>query len=241
MTELKIAVCEDDDMEYKRLVRLLDDSRIPYEHDRFTDGSGLVAGYYKGQYDLLLVDIYMSGMNGLDTMAEIRKLDPDVPAAFLTTSPDHALDGYKYHVDRYIIKPIDPQELFDLLKKAAQTKVSAPTIDITYGGKETRIPLANIRYVEANGHNALLYLTGGQTVKASAKLSELASLLPDPPFCACHKSYIVNFEYVSFLNTELNVFEMNEGGTVHIRRESVGKTGKAYRSYMFALARKGDL
>ncbi len=238
MEHLNIAICEDDDKEYKKLITLLNSDDISCTCTHFSDGTELVKTYRKGKYDLLLIDIYMPGMNGIETISHIRQFDPDITAAFLTTSLDHALDGYRYHIDRYLVKPIVPADLKELLDKAIQAKAYAPSIDIPFNGKFIHVQLSHICYLEASGHSVLVHLSGDEVLKTSEKLSRLLDSLPQPPFFFCHKSYIVNLSYVAFLNKELNVFEMSEGGMVYIRRESVSKAEKAYHECMFALARE---
>ncbi len=93
---LVLGICEDDDEEYTNLEMILGKFDIQTEAERFTDGSGLLENYYPGKYDLLLMDIYMDGMNGVETTARVRETDSDVPIAFITTSQDFAMEGYRY-------------------------------------------------------------------------------------------------------------------------------------------------
>ena len=63
------------------------------------------------------------------------------------------------------------------------------------------------------------------------------TLLPLPPFIKCHKSYIVNLIHVNFLNKDLLLFEMSEGGSVYIRRNSLKEIEDSYKKYMFECTR----
>ncbi|MCR5742497.1 MAG: LytTR family DNA-binding domain-containing protein [Lachnospiraceae bacterium] len=238
MKALNIAICEDDSAEFDKLSAILDTCGFDLVTEHFTDGSGLVSGYYTGKYDLLLVDIYMNGLNGIDTVAKIRQMDGDVPIAFITTSLDHALDGYRYHVDRYITKPLNPEEITDILRKALFRKESQPVLPITFANKTINIPLGQIRYLESIIDTVHIYLSGGGIEKTRAKLKDIAPLLPQPPFYVCHKSFIVNLSFVAGYDKAQCLFEMKEGGKAYVKRECKTEADRILRQYMFDLARK---
>ena len=76
-------------------------------------------------------------------------------------------------------------------------------------------------YLEQNSHTLYLNLVGGATLQLTGKLDDVEAKLPAEQFMRCHKSFLVNLRQVKSLDKELNVFEMQNGESVHIRRESV--------------------
>ncbi len=238
METLKIGICEDDPAELAILLARLDSCGIPCETRSFPDGSGLLEDYYPGRYDLLLIDIYMNGVDGVETVSRIRRVDPQVPVAFLTTSRDHALDGYRFHVNRYLVKPYAAADFLELLDMALQNRRNQPLVSLAVSGKKTEIVQNTVRYAEQSGHAVYLYLTDGSTCKSSVKLDELEALLPRPPFYRCHKSYLVNLTHVRFFNRDMSVFEMVGGGNAYIRRGSLKEAETLYHSFMFDQTRK---
>lgn len=235
---LRIAVCEDEKQERARLEQALEASPIPCRTDYFQDGEAMLRHFFCGKYNLVLMDIYMEGMDGITAVSHIRRNDPHVPIAFLTSSRDHAMEGYRFHVDRYLAKPVGKKDLEEVLHLALSRLKMAPSVTVSSGGRTTEIPLARIRYGEQKGHSLFLYLDDGETRKLSMKLSDFLEMLPQPPFLRCHKSFFVNLPYVRFLNRELLVFEMTGGGNAYIRRESRPAAESAYRSFMFDRARE---
>ncbi len=240
MEKLVIGLCEDEEAERYILLARLEGCEIPCEVHAFSDGEGLLDSFYTGRYDLLLVDIYMNGINGVETVSRIRQMDQNVPIAFLTSSLNHAMDGYRFHVDRYLVKPYEADALLEILNFAMRRRLDQPRISLMIGGKRQEIMHRSIRYIEQKGHAALLYLTDGNTYRVSAKISDLALQLPQPPFYACHKSYLVNLSHVRFLNKEMNVFEMSGGGNAYIRRGSQRDAENVYRSFMFRQTRERE-
>ena len=239
MDTIKIAVCEDEDKEYNRLTELLSDCKYNYTIERFNEGQALLDKYYPYKYNLILMDIYMEGLGGIDTVAKIRTVDKMTTIAFTTTSLDHALDGYKHHVNRYLVKPFAEEDLMETIELAYNEMQNIPSISVTQNNKDVNIPFTHIRYMEQIGKDISLYLMDEIIVKPQTKISDLLKILPKPPFYQSHKSFVVNLTHVKYLNKELNVFEMNGGGNVYIRRDSLKEAETTYKDYMFELVRKG--
>ena len=60
----------------------------------FTDGDGFLASY-KADFDIILMDIEMSFVNGMEAAEGIRKLDHEVVIIFITNMPQYVMEGYK--------------------------------------------------------------------------------------------------------------------------------------------------
>ena len=89
---LNIAVCEDSAEDEKILLDILQADPIPSNPTVFRSGEALLNAYEPLTYDLLLSDIYMSGITGVETVKKLRELEEDLPVAFVTSSPDHTLE-----------------------------------------------------------------------------------------------------------------------------------------------------
>lgn len=234
---LLLAVCEDEAPERERILQAIEDDPHRCEVESFPDGETFLRQFFPGKYDLVLLDIYMGKTNGVQVAERIRKVDPNVPLAFVTTSLDHALDGYRLHVDRYLSKPVDPAQLSELIEYAKSKKANQPGITVRVDRRDVNLPYKRIRFMEQQNHSVVYHLTGGQNVVARGRISALAEVIPMPPFFRCHQSYIVNLEHVYNVNTELNVFEMDEGDVAYIRRDSVRQAKSAFVSFAMKATR----
>ena len=221
METLRIAVCDDEMAECRRLSHIIE-KMLPGAHpDCFQDGDEFLRSFKPGAYDLIFMDILMPGRDGISVTEGLRSLDANVPIAFTTGSTDHALDGYKYHVIRYLVKPYQPEEVKEVLELAILQKQSRPKLSLRIGGKEMSFEYDKVIYLEQNSHTLYLNLVGGATLQLTGKLDDVEAKLPAEQFMRCHKSFLVNLRQVKSLDKELNVFEMQNGESVHIRRESV--------------------
>lgn len=95
-----------------------------YVVDTAEDGETALKKYGKGKYDLLLVDMKMPGMSGLDLLTSIKAIDKDALLILITAfaSVPTAIAALKQGAYDYVTKPVDPDELAHLVKKALEQK-----------------------------------------------------------------------------------------------------------------------
>lgn len=233
MNTLNIAICEDSETEYCELASMIDASGVPCVRERFETGDTFLERFYPGKYDFILMDIYMEGLTGVETVSKLRERDGAVPVAFITTSLDHAMDGYRLRVGRYLHKPLQREEVQEALRFALQEKKNLPGLSLSAREGERHVPFHHIRYMEQSNHDLTVFLTGNRKLSMRERLDSLQRRLPSPPFFRCHKSYLVNLLQVSYLNRELYAFEMNEGGAAYIRRASLREAARALERVLF--------
>jgi len=238
MDVLHAAVCEDNPDEQKQLIDILQKSGIPVKITVFSCGEDFLAEYRQGKFDLVFMDIYMDGITGVETVAKLRKMGDSLPVAFITTSTDHALEGYRLEVLKYIEKPLKEKNVLEFLQFAQLKKEHKPKLKLKKNGRDFSLPFERILYAEQKDHMLCLFLTGNEKVQIRERLDNIEPQFAAQPFFRCHKSYLVNLSYVAELDRELMVFVMKEGENVHIRRESMSKAKKAFSSYLFDAARR---
>ena len=239
MEELLIALCEDDADEQKKLISLIQSGRVPAKTTVFDSGEALLGNDPSGSFDLVLMDIYMDGISGVEAARRIRNIDPEIPVAFVTTSKEHALDGYRLNVNRYLEKPVSQKAMDDVLLFALDRRENPPGITILVQGRPLSLPVRRLLYVEQKAHYLTFHLLDNKTIQAKGKLDELMPQLEAFPFFRCHKSYLANLAFVTGIDRELMVFHMRGGEKVYIRRENFKKAREAWELFLFDEARKG--
>ena len=87
------------------------------------DGQKAVDYLRNQKFDIVLTDLKMPQMNGLQLTERIRELYPQLPVVIMTGYPslDSALDALRFKVDDYIIKPFNINKLFQKIKKVAES------------------------------------------------------------------------------------------------------------------------
>ena len=239
MEQLVIAICDDLPEEREKLVSLLEHSSIPAVYSQFESSEELLQVFRPGKFDLLLMDIYMDGITGVEAVGKIREMDETIPIAFTTTSTEHTLESYRLSVLKYLEKPVRQKEVNDLLQLAQQQKDSVPRLTVRQDGGEQAIPLAQLLYLEQRAHHVLLFLEDGSVLKRYGKLSDLLPQLEGQPFSCPHKSYCVHLAFVRGINEAYQCYEMTDGKKVPISRPNRAKARRAWEDFLFARTR-GD-
>jgi two-component system LytT family response regulator len=156
--------------------------------------------------DLLLLDIEMPGLNGLELIKSLT----NPPMVIITTAyPEYALEGYVLDVMDYLIKPIDFHRLlkactrakeFHQLKQQATGPGSGKGdyIFVKCNGKHEKVILSEILFVEAADNYIVIYLAG-KKMMVYQTLKNMEAMLPPAHFMKVHKSFIVAIEKVSGL------------------------------------------
>ena len=230
---LRIAICEDTKSDEEQLLNLLSQSDIETSCTVFPNGEALLRVYQPQEFDLLLTDIYMDGMTGVETVAKIREIDETVPVAFITTSPDFALESYRLSVLKYIEKPFKKKDIEDILDLAQMKREHAPSLLLRKNGTELKIRFSQILYLEQQTHQLIIYLRNHTVEQLRDKLSSHLPELEAHHFFQPHKSFSVNMSFVRSINPELRCFVMQDGKNIPIRRESMSKAKKALKEYLF--------
>ncbi len=197
---VRIALVEDDDSSRRQLMEYLDrfarESGERFSVSAFTDGAEIAEGYTAG-FDIILMDIAMSFMDGMSAAGAIRQLDDEVVIIFITNMPQYAMEGYSVGALDYVLKPVSYfafsqriQRALGRMRKRAEKYISLP-----FKGGMRKLAVSHIAYVEVRDHD-LTYHAGGEALPAKGTLSEAQALLKSDCFFRCNKCYLVNLEYV---------------------------------------------
>ncbi len=120
--KLNIAVCDDENITLKINCTYINELAKKYRVDAcingFNNGEAVIEYAEKEEIDLLFMDIDMKGMNGIQAAAKVMKKNPRVVTIFITGHREFAYDAFTVEAFSFIVKPIDPERLDRIFKKA---------------------------------------------------------------------------------------------------------------------------
>lgn len=200
-----IAVCEDEAPQADYLKALL---------DRWQELSGsraLVDVFCSAEqflfeadgrqpYDLLLLDIQMGEMNGMELARKVRLEDKRVKIVFLTGIADYAIEGYEVGAVQYLLKPVKEPEFFALLDRITEEVTQKETEYFIFeeNGRVHRVPLGEILYAEADGHYVVLKTADGENMwRWKENFSEAAAELSGKGFFLLRRGLCVNISRIT--------------------------------------------
>lgn len=234
MTPLRVLVADDEAMARKRMVRLasaLDGVEVVGTAE---DGQQVLDAIAEEPVDLVLLDIQMPGLTGLDASA---LMPADGPAVVFTTAhPEHALAAFDIGAADYLLKPVDAARLHKAVARARERRAVAPTEP---GLDRVALPTRRgVRLVAPgellcavfDGTALTVHLAGDERVFVDLSLSQLEARLPDPPFLRTHRRALVNLDQVAELE------DQRTGG--YLARLRSGQKVAVSRSVARALRRR---
>ena len=115
---LKIAVCDDTHsflIDTQEMIRQWPNRPAGMSVSLFCDADALIEAHKAEPFDIILLDVVMPLLNGIEAASEIRRQDRSVKIVFLSVSPEFAVDSYTVKADNYLLKPANRQQLFACL------------------------------------------------------------------------------------------------------------------------------
>ncbi len=178
--------------------------------------------------DLIFLDINMPKLSGISFLKNLK----DAPLAIFTTAyPDYALEGFELNAVDYLKKPFSFErfstaffkaaDLIRLRKKTGRSEGSNSPKDFIFiksNKKNYRIQFSQIEYIEGLGDYIQIHLHG-QKIITNLSMKKMMDLLPNNQFVRIHKSYIIAWEKMDYL----------EGNSVMINNKRI-PVGNSYRN-----------
>jgi DNA-binding LytR/AlgR family response regulator len=238
---LRIAICDDNISDLSNMVSIVNDyifmqrNKLEIEYIAFQNAVDLIAAMENGQrFDLILLDILMPLMTGMDAAKEIRQYNQDVKIIFSTSSPEFAVESYSVGAFYYALKPIWKEKLILILDKViAEIKIAEGTSFLIKSKNGlTRIYTNRLEYAEVIGRVIIYHLSDGSTIEAVGSMIELEEeLLSHPSFVKPHRSYILNMDFIDILSQREVI--MRSHASVPVAKANYKAVKSAYIAYAF--------
>lgn len=231
---IRIAVCDDEADCLNAAVQMIEawsaESGIPAEIYRFDNGDELISKNAAIRMDIIILDIIMPLLNGIDTSKELRLNDKAVKLVFLTSSPEFALKSYEVKAQDYLIKPVTYIRLKEVLDECSLSFHSEPknlVLKTSYGYQ--KLYFHDMEYAEAQNKKVIFYLRNGRIVEVTEPFYSFEDkLMGDDGFFKCHRSYLVYLPNVDHFD-HANI-TTKSGRSIPVARGY----GKAFQDAYFA-------
>ena len=237
---MRLAVVDDNPQDREELMSWLKTAlaqrRKPAECLEFSDGASFLEAAGQGHFDLVFLDIYMEGMDGVTAARTLRSFDPDCVLVFTTTSTDHALDGYRVWALQYLVKPYQMAEVEEVLEEVLNhLPPQEAVIRLHIGRQERLLAPGEILWADHFRHQIHIHLRDGTETAVRMTFGGFTELLKgERRFLVCGRGVLVNLEHVrDFDGTS---FLLDDGTQVPVSRSSSESARAAFGEFLF---RKG--
>ncbi|MDO4275596.1 MAG: LytTR family DNA-binding domain-containing protein [Eubacteriales bacterium] len=233
---MRLAIVEDDKEDREKFITMAEKwaygENISVETQEFSSGEAFTKDYQPGQFDLIFMDVFMRGMDGIETVKQIRQGDRHVLVVFVTNSREYIFKAAPLHIFDYINKPCSYERMAYVLSEAQRTLPEQDkTLDFVCGRQEVSLKMKEIMYIEAD-NNYTVFTVNGETYRYRISFSGIAALLPELQFLNCTRGIMLNMEYIQ--DQDNDTFEMTDGKKFPIRRNGRKQIIGQYEQYQFS-------
>ncbi|SFL36468.1 two component transcriptional regulator, LytTR family [Lachnospiraceae bacterium KH1T2] len=195
---MKIAICDDEIIEIKDTKKKLEHvyDNLDLLIDCYTDCRQFLKKNASVVYDLVILDIEMPQMLGIEVAELIRAAENDTAIVFLTSHLEYALKGYEVNALRYLTKPVDEKQLSEIINYLIEQKSKEKKIILKDEEDLMMVAVKDIIYFEAQNQDIKI-ITLKKEYTRRYNLRDYEEELSEYGFIRCHRSYLVNLEHVS--------------------------------------------
>lgn len=251
MKTINISICDDE----KSVQQILkqDVEKICADHDIacqiicYDSGEEMLEADADRMPDILLLDIQMSGQNGMEIARKLRRQNEKIILIFVTAMSEYVYEAFDVNAFHYLVKPFPEKKLREVLEKALQKlqnmsemkeedqkteehphqSETLPAILVKRGGLSTKIFLTDIIYAEVFNRKVMLHTRNGD-IEYYGKLTDLSEQA-GADFYRTHRAYLVNLKYVEKYNATTIWLEQ---GTALLSKKQFAGFVRQYMQYI---------
>ena len=231
---MKIAICDDEEIELDLIEKYilewskqLSDKTNIY---KFKSSEEFLFKYEDiKDYDVLLLDIQMKEISGMDLAKKLREIGEQMKIVFITGDREYVFQGYEVQALDYIVKPVVKEKLFTVLHKVNEMlKKEDDFAFVQSDGIMHKLKQLDICYIESIGHETVLYVND-KKITCKKGISAMEKEIKEKYFYRCHRSYLVNLSKIDSISKKEVIMEGDI--RIPIARGKWEELNKAYLSF----------
>lgn len=197
----KIAVCDDEQIFVDDVVKKLKEQSEQCEISEYSSGEELIKAPF--EFNMIFLDIEMTGINGINTAFALRERGYDGMIIFLTSHTEFMPDAFKVKAFRFLDKPLNSEKFNEAFSEAKKEIMNTEHILLNdKSGKTVYLKLTDIVYLEAYGDGTYIYSKTGIVYDTDKALKYWKGQIGSEHFYQIHKSFIVSYMYVSNISKD---------------------------------------
>ena len=233
---MRIAIVDDLSDERRLLRGRLENAfkrrNVRMEILEYENGEAFINAAMQDRFSAAFLDIYMDGIDGVETAKRLRAFNAECLLIFTTTSTEHALQGFQVRAMDYLVKPFTEADI-DRLTEEMLARLPRPDmyLEIRINGSDIRLSCKSIVYAEHFAHMIHVHTTAGKTLITRRPFKDfIVPLQGDARFFICGRGVIANLEHAS--DFDGTAFIMDDGSRVVVSRDLAKTARQAFMEFL---------
>lgn len=227
---MKIAICEDETYWQEKIQGIIKaffkKHQMECEITVFNQGENIIQN---SQFDLIFLDMEMTGMDGLETARQIRKTNEESAIVFLTSHDEIIKKTFEVKAYRFIEKKEYQVEVVKCLASFVKENAEKESILVETKDGTVNIKLKDIMWLESSHNGSIIW--GKQfDIASNTYLLEWEERLDSRMFFRCHRRYIVNLRWIESINEDV---QLVNGYRIELSRRKKKELKNLYMEYSF--------
>lgn len=213
----KIAICDDEIIHHSLLKDFINMWANKFQNEiqiRCYQSAEEFIFYWKEEeeFNLIILDIEMRQMSGIELAKHIRSRDKEIDIVFFTAHNEFVFEGYEVKAMNYLLKPINYKKLEKVVNKCYEkyqkSKKNEEYLSVKLSKGTIEVALSKVRYFIMFSHY-LDIVTENEVIKWKKRIGDLEEEINSTKFVRCHRSYIVNMDYVKIVKKNKIILDDN--------------------------------
>lgn len=195
---VKIAICDDDSMDVQSLKDMLTQMAGNCVIECFSSGQAFMKAAQERRYDLVFMDVYLNGENGIDVIRAMKQGTSPPKVVFTTCSDAHAVEAFSVRALHYLVKPItteDVAEVLDRMRSAGGARQPDSTLTVRIGNDIYTLNQSDIVRVESDNHKTNIHMKNGFVYSIWVPFRKVREQL-DSFFLTVSRGVAVNMRFI---------------------------------------------
>ena len=237
---MNFAIADDEQLEIDTISSVLKEyaslGKLALSLETFHSGEELLQQYSPYAYTAIFLDIYMSGMSGVEAARHILAQDRHAIIIFLTSSDEHMPEAFSLHAFDYIAKPAKKERIFQVLDDVLlrQTELNTtPKLTFPTEKNDIALPLTDIAVIRTGSHRKVEILDAdGHSYLTGLTFSEISEMVcNDMRFLLILRGVLVNMEHIVIIDGTACL--LDNGTTLPVNVRGSKKLEATWRNFQF--------
>lgn len=236
--KLKIALCDDDSRALPIIAGAVESTfqshGIQTEIVRFQSGSALLKSMDEVHYQLLLLDIEMPGMDGIELGKKLRAKKDETIIVYVSEAESRVFESFAVQPLGFVRKSNflnDISAVVDLYLKTVDKEMKGEYLDFSTRSGILTLKSRQVCYIEGSRNYQLLFVEGRKDpIEVKMTMDKLEEATAPHGFIRIHKGYLVNYQYIQHLSS--TVATLQNGQQLPIGRSKAGEVKMKYLSFI---------